>query len=249
MPSSTSTNGPGFSKVKTISMAFGVFLSMVLFAIPLALVYNFVFYKRSGILPPIILFILSWLLGYIATLLYYRISLKNDANAQIDKIDKAKALSILGTPLASYMIVALTLIGLAIAPSLINIFENTLGYLFIRLWNVKELCNDIFTSPTLDRYKDTSDTKYFDYGFLITRINKENVEEIFEYAKTPKDKRTTKPFPLDFDIAFGNTSTPKNIEKLRSLVELKRSFGHFSWIYFTSVISLFLSMISVTMMS
>ena len=230
-------------------MAFGVFISLVLFAIPLGLVYNFICYKRSGILPLIVLFLVTMFIGYIATLLYYRIALKNDPKGKIDKISWPTALNIMGTTLASYMVLALTLVTLAIAPNLVKIFENTLGYWFVGLWGLRDLCNTIFSSPILDPYKNTSDSNYFNYGFLITRMDTENIDAIIKYAtstqKTKGDEMKDV-LPLDFDIVLTDQTI---IEKLKNLVYMKYAFGHFTWIYLTSIISLLLSMISITMIT
>lgn len=234
-------------------MAFGVFLALVLFAIPLGLIYNFVCYKRSGILPLIILFIVTMLLGYVATLLYYRISLRNDPSGKIDKISWPTARNILGVTFASYMVLALTLVALAVAPNLVKIFENTLGYWFIGLWGLRDLCNEIFSSPTLDTYKDTSDSKYFNYGFLITRMDKDNIDKIIDYGRQnsganskSKGVEISETLPLDFDIVLSDQTI---IQKLKNLVYMKYAFGHFTWIYLTSIVSLLLSMISVTMIT
>ena len=56
------------------------------------------------------------------------------------------------------------------------------------------------------------------------------------------------PLPEDFPFDF----TPKfkaegDIKKLRELVSTKHLVGYFSWIYFTSILSLIISIISVTM--
>lgn len=244
--SNSSSSGPVRTNAKKISMAFGIFLTLVLFAIPLGLIYNFVFYKSVNYIGMklVFLFIMSWLLGLIATLLYYRISLKNDANAQIDKINFGTVLNISGLTLAAYMVVAITLLLLFIAPSLVKIFENTLGYWFIGLWGLQNLCNQIFTSKLLDEYKDTTDSKYFNYGFLITRIDRDNVQSILEYAKKQDKSGKTGILPLDFDIQISDDTLAN---QLQNLVDMKYYFGHFSWLYLTSVISLFLSMISVSM--
>ena len=235
------------------SMGFGMILSCLLFAVPLGLVYNFFYYKRSGYLPNILLFFIVYLLGYTVTLMFYRIAIKNDATAQIDKINSNKALTIMGTSLASFMILALTMFSLGVAPSLVSIFENTFGYWFIGLWGLSDLANSIFSSPTMDAIKDKTNPRDFNYNFLVTRINIKNLQDFITYGQTCNQRAAATGtasaqslLPLDFDLRFTDQG---QVDKLTNLVYLKNAFGHYMWVYLTSIISLMISMITVIISS
>jgi hypothetical protein len=76
----------------------------------------------------------------------------------------------------------------------------------------------------------------------------DNVDDIIKMSDTtnnssigPSDK-----FPIDFRIVF---DTDKNVklgqqEKLRNLVATKNTFGHFMWMYLSSIVAILVSLLA-----
>jgi len=232
---------------KSITSAWiGVAVSCLAFSIPLAIVYNFCYYKRAGVVANLILFVVVFLLGYIVTLMFYRAIVMNTLDAEINKIGSSTAKFVLGVTFSAFMIVAITMFAIGANGKLIEIFENTFGYWFIGIWGLEELANKIFTSKTMDPIRaNVANSRDFNYNFLITRINPANLEEFKNYAQNC-DKMGGSKLPLDFDLVF---KTQDQIDKLEDLVYLKNTAGHFAWVYLSSVVALMISMISVTMTS
>ena len=56
-------------------------------------------------------------------------------------------------------------------------------------------------------------------------------------------------FPLDFDMKFTGSQNDKMEQKtkLENLINIKQSFGHYLWVYLSSIVALFVSMIGVIM--
>lgn len=246
------------NKNKKIAMSTtGIVISCLLFIIPLGLVYNFVYQgTRGGLVPNLLVFLMSYLLGFVANLLFYRMIVSNDMTGQINKVQYNTVMYVMGLTLCGFTVLLITLFALAVAPSLVTIFENTFGYWFVGIMGLSDLTKKIFESPTLDPYIEGVGHEYpsFDYNFLITRINNENVDMVIETmrqnlakdktskGKPEKDPITSKLFQLDFRV-IGN---PKDDgDQLKYFVKLKRTFGHFMWTYFASIISLMISMVAV----
>jgi len=220
----------------------GTIITCVLFAVPLAIAYNSFIYNRKGWMPGLFLLASIYAFGYIATLLFYRMVIKNDAKGQINKINSQTARWILGNVSFAFMIVVITLIAISIYPDFVKIFENTLGYWFIGIFGREEVARSIFTSPTFEAINETNPTAIH-YGFLLTLLNPANIESFIESIQNPN---TAPPFgeklPLDFKIRGLNDA-----DKLRQLIAMKYTFGHYTWIYLASVVSLIVSFISVTL--
>jgi len=227
-----------------------LFIIVIVLPVPLGLIYTFCFYKKTFWYRGLILFALVTGLGYIANLLFYRTMIMKDKEAKIDKISKKDALYVFWNTLAAYMIVAITMLGIGTNPNLVTVFENTVGYQFIQLWGLSTLMNDIVQSSLFNKI----DSNQFSYNFLITQINLDNVEDIIKMAETktgstgPSDK-----FPLDFRITFDgeinpSTGKPDKLEdqkdKLRNLVATKNTFGHFMWIYLSSIVAILVSLLA-----
>jgi hypothetical protein len=177
-------------------------------------------------------------------------AIMNDKEAKINKITGNDAAFIFYNTLAGFFIVGITLFAVSVSPILVTIFENTFGYWFINIWGARKLCNDIFVSNSFSNLSNI-DPKDFNYSFLITRIDYNNVEEFIEYAKQcsgdiSNKEKPDKRLPLDFYMKF---EFEDQIEKLRNLVYLKNTFGHFMWTYLSSIIALFVSMIALLMSS
>lgn len=226
------------------SLATGVILICALFSIPLAIAYSLFYHKRGGFFNGLILLAVVFLLGFTTNLMFYRVSVMNDATAQINNMDKNSALFVLGVTAAAFMIVVITLFAIGVNPSLITIFENTFGFQFIHFFGLTDLTSKIFTSKTMDPIQKNVNPSDFNYNFLITQINTTNVEEIIEYACGKGKSTDDTKFPLDFSLKF---KYEEDKQKLRDLVYLKNTFGHYVWVYLSSIVALFVSMIGVTM--
>lgn len=228
------------------SGVFGVLLICILYAIPLALIYNLFFYKKFGFISNFILLVAAYLLGFVATLLYYRVVIMNDAEAKINKMDRNTVSYIGKTAFFSFKIVALTILALAINPSLVSIFENTIGYWFIGLFGLTELSQQIFSSKTMDPIKENSDVLEFNYNFLITRMDINNVSKFINHAKKCKEEEQEEDVNLPFDFTL-NITTEEQMQQLENLVFTKYTFGHYIWVYLASIVSIIVSITSVTM--
>ena len=247
MSSSSASTDPFNDTNKVGSLSLGIFIACLAFALPLGLMYSMFFYKKTSWYRLPLLFASILGLGYIACLMFYRMAITGDKQSKIDKMSGADALFVFYNTLAGFIVVFVTMVALKTNPALVTIFENTHGYLFIHMWGVTDLCSNIFVSEYLsDRYSNI-DPREFNYNFLITRMNIQNVEEFIDSAKTcvNKDIGTTN-LPLDFKMNIPSTDL---VDKLRNLVNLKYSFGHFVWIYLSSIVALIISMTGCIMYS
>jgi len=245
MSSSTSSSSDLFeNKDKTASFSLGMVITCLGFIIPLGLMYSMFFYKKTSWYRLPLLFGAVLGIGYISNLMFYRIAIKGDKKAQINKMSGKDALFVLYNTLAGFVVVFITMFALSTNPALVTIFENTLGYLFIHAWGVTDLCSNIFVSPKFSEYTNI-DMHEFNYNFLITRIDTKNVEEFIDAAKTCDAKNIgASSLPLDFRMRF---ETSDLVEKLRNLVHMKYAFGHFAWVYLSSIVALVISMTSCIM--
>jgi len=215
----------------------------ILFVIPLAIIYNLFYHKQGGGGAMLLIFIGAYFMGVVVTLMYYRIVVMHQ-NAQIAKIDSATVKKIMGTTFAAFMVVAITIFALAINPGLIDIFENTIGYSALGMWGLRELANTIFKSNTMGEMQTDG---VFDYSFLITRFGVNDVSEINKYFESGCDQRSTETNPvkfMDFTMKFNDEG---QLFDFNNLIYLKHTFGHFTWVYLTSIVSIFISMIAVSM--
>ena len=221
-----------------------LFIIAIVLPVPLALIYTFCFYKKTFWYRGLTLFALIVAIGYISNLLFYRTMIMKDKEAKIDKMSRKDALYVFWNTLAAFVIVAITMFGIGANPNLITVFENTLGYQYIHFWGLTSLMNDIVQSNLFEKI----DSNEFSYNFLITQINMDNVDDIIKMSDTtnnssigPSDK-----FPIDFRIVF---DTDKNVklgqqEKLRNLVATKNTFGHFMWMYLSSIVAILVSLLA-----
>lgn len=229
------------------SGVFGAILMCIIFAVPLALVYNFFFYKRSGFFSNFILIVATYLLGFLATLLYYRIVIMNDVEAQINKMSRYTVSYIAKVAFFAFKIVAITIIAITVNPSLVTIFENTLGYWFIGLFGLTPFTQKIFSSKIMEPIKNSSDPMEFNYNFLITRMDIFNVSKFINYAKEcnkPGYEDDNEMLPFDFVL---NLTTEEQMQQLEDFVYTKYTFGHYMWVYLASVISMVISITAITM--
>jgi hypothetical protein len=227
-----------------------LFIIAIVLPVPLALIYTFCFYKKTFWYRGLTLFALIVAIGYISNLLFYRTMIMKDKEAKIDKISRKDALYVFWNTLAAFVIVAITMFGIGTNPNLITVFENTLGYQYIHFWGLTSLMNDIVQSNLFEKI----DSNDFSYNFLITQINMDNVDDIIKMAEgktvstSPSDK-----FPLDFRIVFDGEINPKTgkpdkmtdqKDKLRNLVATKNAFGHFMWMYLSSLVAILVSLLA-----
>ena len=184
-------------------------------------------------------------IGYIVTILYYRMT--------VGGVDKSEMKTILLTNAASYMVLFVTMVSISINPKLVTIFENTIGIWYLSIMGNDSFVNEIFQSKIFSQMDNESinDSELVNYGFLLTRLNQNNIDDFIEFYRnnTDNDKSNVE-FPLDFKPNFKNDNNAvKNgqLIKLKELVTMKRSVGYFMWVYLTAIISQMISMIAVTM--
>jgi hypothetical protein len=223
-----------------------LFIIIVVFPVPLGLIYMFSYHKSVSWWRAIILFSLTTGLGYIACLLFYRTMIMNDKEAKIDKMGREDAFFVFWNTLASFVIVAITMFGLGTNPGLISIFENTIGYWFIHIWGLDSLMKEIVKSNIFDKI----DVKDFNYNFLITQIDVNNLQEIINSSSS--SSKTTSPtskYPIDFRIEFDSDSGKQSKQKklLESLVFTKNTVGHYVWVYLSSIVSILVSILACSM--
>ena len=135
------------------------------------------------------------------------------------------------------------------APNLVKIFENTVGYSYIQLLGAGEFANSIFTSPILDQLNDETETKYFNYAFLLTAFDTKNIQQFIQASMNKvggEQEQTTTTNNLPFNFTLKPLEKDK-IEKLEEFVYTKHRIGHFTWVYLTSFLALTVSFISMTM--
>lgn len=238
------------SSKKKPSGVLALIIICITFIVPLGLWFSIAYNSGGGIMNSLLLFIGIYGFAFLVTLMYYRMAVQDDAEAKINKITSGKVKSIATTTLASFSLVLITIFVLGVNPELITIFENSIGLWFIGITGNGYFANEIFKSETFSELKEyqQKDSKLFDQSFLLTCFNNENVDHFIKYFKKDCSQQERDEagvsLPFDFIPKFENEG---QLSKLRSLVSLKRLAGYFSWIYFTSILSLIISIISVTM--
>jgi len=229
-------SSPSAKATKLTMSVVGITITSLLFAVPLGLVYNFVYVgSDGGLFPNFMVFLLSYLFGFVANLLFYRIIVMNDMDAQINKVQYNTVAYVMGLTLCGFTVLFLTLFALAISPNLLTIFEDTFGYWFVGIMGLNETMQKIFSSGFNDTIVRSG---AFNYNFLITCLHSED----------DVDALKTKPTSIDkMDIAFtvNPSARADNWKSLKYFVDLKRTFGHYMWTYFASVLSIMISMIAI----
>jgi len=225
-----------------------LFIICIAFSVPLGLWFSVVYDSSGGIGNSMLIFMGAYSIAFIVTLLYYRVSVQDDVEAKVDKISKGKVTYIAGTTFASFIILLMTIVILAINPDLVTIFENSLGIWVIGLLGYSDFMNEIFKSSIFGKLRESSDSAIFNQNFLLTLFDEKNIEPFIEFFKKDCGKQEKSipgvEFPFDFYPVFENEG---QLTKLLNLVKMKRLVGYFSWVYLTSIISLLVSLISVTM--
>jgi len=248
----------------------GIFAACLVFAVPLAVVYNFFYYKSQSTAGMVVIFFSILILAFITNLLFYRIVVAKDVEMRINKMSQHEANTIFLNTAASMVIVAITFMGLSVNPNLVKVFENTFGYAFIKMMGVSVFFNDLFSSKM---FTTINKTNGFDYGFLITCLSMENIDEFIKNANdvavatavaTSATSTATAVASaavaaaniknilgdLTFDFSINNTflNDKNNIDILKNFVKTKNTVGHYIWGYISSVIVLIISMIGCIML-
>jgi len=222
-----------------MSLLIGYTGAILGYLIPLSIIYNFAYSRAGNLMSLFWILFFTYLTGVLACLLYYRMGVLHES-AEIANISNEVVKSIMATNAASYTLVAITLFAISFNKGLVNIFENTLGYLYIQMFGANKFANEIFSSEKFGKESDLTD---FNYGFLLTRFSTQNIREFLEQMKVG-DKNYNNTLPLDFRIHFENQ---EQVQKLEDYVYTKHRIGHFTWVYFTSIIALVISMVSIAM--
>ena len=231
-----------------MSLLIGYIGTILGYLVPLILVYHFAYSRSGGFFTFLFLFIMAYLIGFLACLLFYRMAVLGKSG-EIANMPRSTVIKVMGTSFASFMIVAVTIFAIGFNPNLVKIFENTVGYSYIQLLGAGEFANSIFTSPILDQLNNETETKYFNYAFLLTAFDTKNIQQFIQ-ASMNKVGGEQEQAPTTNNLPFEFTLKPlekDKIEKLEEFVYTKHRIGHFTWVYLTSVLALTVSFISMTM--
>jgi hypothetical protein len=230
-----------------MSLLIGYIGTILGYLVPLILVYHFAYSRSGGFFTFLFLFVMAYLIGFLACLLFYRMAVLGKSG-QIANMPRSAVIKVMGTSFASFMIVAVTIFAIGFNPNLVKIFENTVGYSYIQLLGAGEFANSIFTSPILDQLNNETETKYFNYAFLLTAFDTKNIQQFIQASMNKvggeQEQTTTNNLPFNFTM---KPLEKDKIEKLEEFVYTKHRIGHFTWVYLTSVLALTVSFISMTM--
>lgn len=234
----------------------GVIVTAVLFFLPVGLFYMFIYFKSQvAFIDGVYLFFSIYIVGALASLMYYRFVVMDDDEIKIDLMSLGTVSAVFGKCfLAFFGILGFTMIALALNPSLIRIFENTVGFAVCRSYGVNDLLNKMLKSEIFSKLsngmaeKDKED--YMNYDFLLTTWNlsdKEKLEETIRAACKDTSSAATKR-DLKFDF-YWNTKliTEEKLKELMDFIDLKYYVGHFTWIYIASTFSLLVSIVTTVM--
>ena len=230
-----------------MSLLIGYIGTILGYLVPLILVYHFAYSRSGGFFTFLFLFVMAYLIGFLACLLFYRMAVLGKSG-QIANMPRSTVIKVMGTSFASFMIVAVTIFAIGFNPNLVKIFENTVGYSYIQLLGAGEFANSIFTSPILDQLNNETETKYFNYAFLLTAFDTKNIQQFIQASMNKVGEEgeqapTTNNLPFEFKL---KPLEKDKIEKLEEFVYTKHRIGHFTWVYLTSVLALTVSFISMT---
>lgn len=227
-----------------MSLLIGYIGTILGYLVPLILVYHFAYSRSGGFFTFLFLFVMAYLIGFLACLLFYRMAVLGKSG-EIANMPRSAVIKVMGTSFASFMIVAVTIFAIGFNPNLVKIFENTVGYSYIQLLGAGEFANTIFTSPILDQLNNETETKYFNYAFLLTAFDTKNIQQFIQASmNNVGGEEQTNNLPFEFKL---KPLEKDKIEKLEELVYTKHRIGHFTWVYLTSVLALTVSFISMTM--
>lgn len=121
-------------------------------------------------------------------------------------------------------------------PSLVEVFENTFGYLIINtFFGLKDTMKNIFKTKQFEKTIDGADSKFeMPFNILITPFDIPKFNDMFDAL--PKDSDNETDFYLNPEL------TEDQIEELRKkilrLVFIKNNVGHLTWTFAASVITI-----------
>jgi hypothetical protein len=223
----------------------GILVTCVVFFVPVAIFYRFLYFKTTvGLFSGLALFFVIYVAGALANALFYRMVILGDEKMQIDKMSMRSLARVFSITFAGFLgILGITMSTVALNPSMVDVFENTIGFWYISGSKLSELLAKLFVSPTFDKFNGS-----LSYDFLITKMNQTNIDSLIgtiEEVQCGDDALKT---AAGFDFTFKkHPQAKKNIDELRELVDLKYSVGHFTWVYIGSVFSLMVSMVALIM--
>ena len=152
------------------------------------------------------------------------------------------------TSLCFWLITGTTFIAISLLPTLVGIFENTVGYTWINTFsNAKEKMKIIKSR--------TSKSLEFPSEILITKFSLENFNDMFEglmeKQHTENVAKKANEIVLDFFIdivegsSIGSQKRTEVKQTLLQLVKIKNKVGHMVWIYTASFVSMLVSLIAM----
>jgi hypothetical protein len=236
------------------SIILGIVVTSIVFFFAVGLFYMFIFYKTNvAFIDGVYLFMCIYVTGAITTMLYYRFIVVGDDKMEIDKMSLGAVSAVFGKCFVAFLgILGFTMIAIALNPSLVQIFENTLGYGVCRSWGVNTLLNQMLRSHIFDEVvrdmPPEDKQQYMNYDFLITTWSINDKEKLRkDIADACADKNSRKR-DLQFDFFWvPDTITTQKVDDLMGYIDLKYYVGHFTWVYIGSLFSLLVSLVSVLM--
>lgn len=218
------------------------------YIIPLGLWFSVVYSSSGAFSNSIFIFAGAYGIALLVALLYYRMGIQDDVEAKIDKISGSRLRSVALTTFASFMILLVTIVILAINPDLITILENSVGIWCLGVMGYSGFVKEVFKSKVFSKLNEEGDQDIFNYNFLLTCFNQQNIKQFVDFFKQDCSQQEGEvmgiEFPFDFEPNFKNEG---QLELLEKLVNQKRLIGYFTWIYLTSIVSLIVTIISITM--
>ena len=148
--------------------------------------------------------------------------------------------------LAYWVITGITFLTITMIPSLVEIFENTVGYSWINTFMGLKEKMSVIKSRVYPHFKIPSE-------ILITKFNEVNLNDLFEGLMTknldkdnlpPRSNETILDFYLDIDEADLETQLEVK-DSLFQLVRAKQKIGHMSWIFLSSFAAMIVSLIAM----
>lgn len=241
------------------SILVGVIVTSLVFFFAVGLLYSFIFYKSDlAFIDGVYLFATIYIIGALACLMYYRFIVGNDDKMEIDKMDLATVSTVFQKSFVAFFgILGFTLVAVALNPSMIRIFENTVGFMACQWWGVNDLLrqmikSELFNKVSNDLSKDDMD-QYMNYDFLITTWNQEDKERLRQSIESTCSKKSGGAMvkrDLMFDFYWNaNTITKEKLDKLIGFIDLKYYVGHFTWVYIASLFSLLTSLVATIMIT
>jgi hypothetical protein len=164
-------------------------------------------------------------------------------------------------------IVGGTMLFINYIPSLMEIFENTIGMSMIGVMNsslfVKAMdtiknrnFNDAYNKNDKERFRLNTDTRFLLAGFSISNLNNQ-IEFLINQSKStaspPTDVKSN--FYLDnlkdYVSDYNSVITENNGLKtdLLYLILSKYTYGHFTWVYIASIVSILMTINTISINS